>query len=145
MRVDFYQLSRDPAELVVPLLARATLNAGERLLVVSSDPSALERIDDALWESQPEAFLAHGHADADHAARQPVLLSDRVEPVNGARFVAFADGLWRGEAEAFERVFPLFRGGGDDGGRACRRMLGEKEGADRRFWKQDGGKWREGP
>jgi len=143
--VDFYQLSRDPAELVVPLLARATLNAGERLLVVSSDPAALERIDDALWESQPEAFLAHGRVDAPHAARQPVLLSDRVEPVNGARFVAFADGQWRGEAETFERVFLLFGEAEIDGARACWRMLGEKEGADRRFWKQDGGKWREGP
>ena len=31
MRVDFYQLSRDPVEAVVPLLAHSTLKAGERL------------------------------------------------------------------------------------------------------------------
>ena len=37
MRVDFYQLSRDPAETVLPLLARNTLRAGERLLIVSTD------------------------------------------------------------------------------------------------------------
>ena len=35
MKVDFYQLSRDPADKVVPLLTRNTLKAGERLLVVS--------------------------------------------------------------------------------------------------------------
>ncbi len=145
MRVDFYQLSRDPAELVVPLLARASLNAGERLLVVSADPAGLDRIDRSLWESLPEAFLAHGRADGEHASRQPILLSDQVEPLNGARFVAFADGSWRDEADAFERVFLLFGEAEIDGARACWRMLGDREGADRHFWKQDGGKWREGP
>jgi DNA polymerase-3 subunit chi len=145
MRVDFYQLSRDPVELVVPLLARATLNAGERLLVASSDPSALDRIDEALWKTQPEAFLAHGRADDEHAARQPILLSDRVDPLNGARFIALADGQWRDEALEFERVFLIFGDAGIEGARACWRMLGNREDADRKFWKQDGGKWREGP
>jgi len=37
MRVDFYQLSESPAEAALPLIARATLSAGERLLVISSD------------------------------------------------------------------------------------------------------------
>ena len=37
MRVDFYQLSRDPAEAVVPLLATNTHKAGARMLVVSGD------------------------------------------------------------------------------------------------------------
>ena len=32
MHVDFYQLSRDPAEAVLPLLAANTLKAGERML-----------------------------------------------------------------------------------------------------------------
>ena len=35
VRVDFYQLARDPAEAVLPLIARNTLAAGERLVVVS--------------------------------------------------------------------------------------------------------------
>jgi DNA polymerase III subunit chi len=145
MRVDFYQLSRDPAELVVPLLARATLQAGERLLVVAGDEVALSRIDHALWERLPDAFLAHGRADADHAARQPILLSDKPEAINGARFLALADGSWRDEAEGFKRIFLLFDNAAPDWARACWRMLGERDGVDRRFWKQDGGKWREGP
>lgn len=145
MRVDFYQLSRDPAELVVPLLARATLGAGGRLLVVSSDAAELGRIDTALWSSQPEAFLAHGRAGEGHEARQPILLSDRPDPLNGARFLALADGVWRDEADSFDRVFLLFGEAGLDGARQCWRMLGERDGTERRFWKQDGGKWREGP
>lgn len=145
MRVDFYQLSRDPAELVVPLLARASLQAGERLLVVSGDGDVLSRIDKALWERLPDAFLAHGRADNDHAARQPILLSDQPAAANDARFLALADGLWRDEAASFDRVFFLFDNAALDGARACWRMLGEREGVERRFWKQDGGKWREGP
>ena len=94
MRVDFYQLSRDPAEKVLPLLARNTLKAGERLLAVSADEAQLARIGDALWEPR-ESFLANGRAGGPHDARQPVLLSDRVEPANGARYFAIADGLWR--------------------------------------------------
>ena len=35
MKVDFYQLGRDPAEKVIAGIARNTLKAGERLLVVS--------------------------------------------------------------------------------------------------------------
>lgn len=145
MRVDFYQLSRDPAELVVPLLARAAAQAGERLLVVSADAEELGRVDSALWEKLPDAFLAHGVAGEGHESRQPILLAQEMEPANGARFVALADGQWRDEADRFERVFLLFGNEALDGARACWKMLGTREGVERRFWKQDGGRWREGP
>lgn len=147
MRVDFYQLSRDPAELVVPLLARAAKAAGERVLVVSEDAGQTARIDKALWEVVPEAFLAHGQAGDGHEQRQPVLISSAMVAANDAGFVILADGKWREEACEFARAFLLF---GDDrlqDARACWRLLGEEsyasKGIERHFWKQDGGKWRE--
>ena len=145
MRVDFYQLSRDPAEAVIPSLAANALKAGERLLVVSGDDEQLLSVSKALWSHTPESFLAHGPAGGPHDARQPVLLSDRAEPANGAKFVALADGAWRDEAAGFERVFLLFGEAKLEEARACWRMLGERDDAERRFWVQDGGKWREGP
>jgi len=145
MRVDFYQLSRDPAEAVIPLIARATRNEGKRLLVVSADDAELSRIGEALWERLPDAFLANGKAGEPHADRQPVLLSTGCAAENGARYVAFADGAWREEGHGFERAFLLFGEAALPGARACWRMLGEREGIERRFWKQEGGKWREGP
>ena len=145
MRVDFYQLSRDPAEAVVPLLAANTLRAGERMLVVSGDAAQRAAVSQALWSHAPESFLAHGEAGGAHDARQPVLLSDRPEAANGARFVALADGAWRDGLDDFARVFLLFGASQIDDARACWRMLGEREGAERKFWVQDGGKWREGP
>ncbi|NMN03249.1 MULTISPECIES: DNA polymerase III subunit chi [unclassified Novosphingobium] len=143
MRVDFYQLSRDPAELVVPLIARNTLGAGERLLVVSEDDAQLDRIGEALWTRLPDTFLANGRAGGPHDARQPILLSTAVEPANGAQFVALADGGWR-ESEA-ARVFLLFPPDRIDEARATWRLLGTREGVERKYWRQDGGKWREGP
>lgn len=148
MRVDFYQLSRDPAELVLPRLAQGTLAAGERLLVVSEDADQLTRIGEALWTRQPETFLANGMAGGVHDARQPILLSSEAEPANGARYLALADGVWRDMAEGFDaaaRVFLLFPPERIDDARTCWRMLGTREGVQRKYWRQDGGKWIEGP
>jgi DNA polymerase-3 subunit chi len=140
MRVDFYQLSRDPAERVLPLLARNSLKAGERLLVVSGDEAQLGRIGEALWEPK-DTFLANGPAGAPHDARQPILLSDRPEPGNGARYMAIADGVWREGEAPFERTFFLFGEATLEDARDCWRMLGAREALERRYWKQEGGRW----
>ena len=145
MRVDFYQLSRDPAEAALPLIARATLAAGERLLVVSGDDAQLLRISEALWAKLPDSFLAHGIAGSAEQARQPILLSDQTEAANGANYLAMADGVWRDGADRFARAFLLFDAASLDAARATWRMLGERDGVERKFWKQDGGKWVEGP
>jgi DNA polymerase III subunit chi len=145
VRVDFYQLTRDPAELVVPLIARSTLGAGERLLVVSDDAQQLGRISAALWQRLGDSFLAHGYAGGAHDARQPILLAgDAGAPGNGAGYCALADGQWR-ETQGMARLFLLFPPERIDGARQTWRMLGQREGVERRYWRQDGGKWREGP
>lgn len=145
MRVDFYQLSRDPVEAALPLIARATLQAGERLLVVSADEAQLGRIDELLWTRLPEAFLAHGRAGGRHDARQPILLSADATPANEAKYLALADGAWRDPGQAFTRVFYMFDDATLQAARDCWRLLGTRDGIERRFWKQDGGKWVEGP
>ncbi len=145
MRVDFYQLGRDGPESVVPLLARATMQAGQRLVVAAQDDGLRGRLDQALWEAHPESFLAHGDASDVHAARQPILLAKDGATTNKAEFLLIADGSWRDEALGFKRVFFVFDDEKLDGARACWRMLDEVENAERHFWKQEGGKWREGP
>ncbi|HVR92077.1 MAG TPA: DNA polymerase III subunit chi [Novosphingobium sp.] len=145
MRVDFYQLGESSADAALALIARATLSAGERLLVVSGDDAQLARISDTLWAAKPETFLAHGLSGGSHDDRQPILLSDQLEACNQAKFVAFADGQWRDGADSFERVFLLFDAATLDSARGVWRMVGEREGVERRFWKQEAGKWVEGP
>ncbi len=141
MRVDFYQLSRDPVETAVAQIARATLKAGKRLLVVADDADRLDRIGEALWAVGGD-FLANGRAGGPHDARQPILLAEAVEPANGATFLALADGKWR-EPDGFERVFLFFDGETLDAARGLWRDLGSREDTERHFWKQDGGKWAE--
>ena len=145
VRVDFYQLSRDSAEVALPLIARAALNAGERLLVVSADEAQLGRIGDMLWARLPDSFLAHGRAGSPHEARQPILLSGAPEPANGAKFMAIADGVWREGAEPFVRTFYMFDDATLQAARDSWRSLGTRDGVERKFWKQQGGKWVEGP
>lgn len=140
MRIDFYQLSRDPAESVLPLLAHKTLEAGERLLVVSDDPAQLARIGEALWQRK-DSFLANGLAGGPHDARQPVLLSTAMQPGNGARFLALADGRWREPEGGFTRVLYLFDDGTLKAARDCWRALGQREGMERNFWRQEGRGW----
>ncbi len=145
MRVDFYQLSRDPAPATAALLARKVREAGEKLLVVAEDFELLETISQALWSSAPEAFLANGLAGDEHDARQPILLAAETEPVNGAKFVLIADGMWREPADGTARVMFLFDEATLTHARQTWKALGEREGIERKFWKQEGGRWVEGP
>ena len=62
MKVDFWLLSRDPAERVVAMIAERVLADGGRVLVVSGDAAQRESVSTTLWEARPEAFLANGQA-----------------------------------------------------------------------------------
>ncbi len=135
MRVDFYQLSESPVEEALPALAAKMLEAGERALVVSADVDQLARISDGLWAAKDQ-FLAHAPVGGPHDASQPILLSDSLDTPNGARYLALADGLWRGDAERFERVFLLFDEATLEGARATWRALDGREGLERNYWRQ---------
>ncbi len=143
MQVDFYQLTRYPAEKVLPAIAQRVLDNGGRLLIVSDDAGQLDAISGALWTARQDSFLAHAKSGEGDDALQPILLSQHTEAQNGARFVAIADGNWRAATEHFERVFYLFPPEQTDNARSAWRTLGD--GVERRYWKQDGGKWVQGP
>ncbi|SCW48544.1 DNA polymerase III, chi subunit [Sphingobium faniae] len=141
MQVDFYQLSRDPVEQVLPAIAARVLGLGERLLVVATGPEKLARISAGLWGGPAESFLAHGHAGEEREGIQPILLSQACAAGNGARHVALADGLWRDEALEFERAFHFFDADTIEAARESWRTLAKREGVEPRFWRQDGRKW----
>lgn len=141
MRVGFYLSGTTPVERVLPLIARAAKRQGQRMLVVSGDDALLDRLDKALWEQCPEDFLAHGRADAPHAARQPVLLSSECAADNGAALVALADGQWREEAEQFDRALLFFDEAGRQAARGTWRLFDQREDVTREFYELDDGKW----
>jgi DNA polymerase-3 subunit chi len=143
MQVDFYQLTRDPAEKVLPAIAQRILDNKGRLLIISDDAGQLDAISAALWTARPDSFLAHAKSGEGDDALQPILLSQDTDAPNGAKFVALADGHWRAVSEDFERIFYLFPPEQTDNARSAWRTLGD--GVERRYWKQDGGKWVQGP
>lgn len=146
MQVDFYQLTRDPAEKILPALAGKILGDGGRLLVVGDSNAQLESLSNALWNAKGEAFLANAIAvGATTDAQQAILLSSTADATNGARFVAMADGIWRAGALGFERAFYLFPPERTDDARTAWRKLGENQAITRNYWRQDGGKWIKGP
>ncbi len=146
MQVDFYQLTRDPAEKILPALAAKLLSENARLLIVSSNEKQLTDISTALWTHKPDSFLANAIADGGQGDLvQPILLSGQAHASNGAKNIALADGEWRDAALQFDRAFYLFPPERTDDARTAWRTLGEAEGVERKYWRQDGGKWVQGP
>ncbi len=146
MQVDFYQLTRDPAEKILVSLAQKAVGDEARLLIVSSDEKQLADISAALWAVKGDAFLANAVSEGSEGDKaQPILLSATCDATNEAKFIALADGEWRDEALQFDRAFYLFAPERTDDARAAWRKLGESEDIARKYWRQDGGRWVEGP
>ncbi len=143
MQVDFYQLSRDPVERVVPLLAGKVLESGARLSIAARDEGLRTRLSEALWAQDPPAFLAHGVAGAPHAARQPILIGESCDRANDAAMALLADGEWREDAAAFARAMLLFGDGATGAARELWRGFAGRDDIERRFFKQDErGRWK---
>ena len=141
MRVDFYQLAGSPAEQVIASIAEKVLSGGARVLVIAEDEAYLARLDRILWDQGPASFLPHGLAGSADAARQPILLTTSPDAPNLARNLLIADGIWRDSALSYDRTFFLFDSATLEEARSAWRSLAERDGIDRHYWAQDGGKW----
>lgn len=140
MKIDFWQLSRDPVEKVTALIAQRVLDQGERLLVVSAAAEQRAIISKGLWQAGARSFLANGELGAPGAERQPILLSDSVDAPNDASHAIFADGQFR-DATGFTRTFLLFDDATLQHARQTWKALSDRDGLERAFFRQDGGKW----
>lgn len=140
MKLDFWQVSHDPVEKVVALIARRTLDSGERLLVVSADPQQRAAISRVLWQAGPESFMANGESDAPGADRQPILLSADCAATNSASHLILADGRYR-EAAGFARVFLLFPPDLAPDARLAWSAQDGREDVERAYFAQEDGRW----
>ncbi len=141
MLVDFYQLGSTPAEQVIASLAEKLLAQEGRLLVIAKDEALLARLDRMLWDHGPTSFMPHGLAGTAEDARQPILLSTTADAPNLARNLLIADGEWRDAALGFERAFYLFDSATLEAARLAWKLLSGREGVERHYWAQEGGKW----
>ncbi len=142
MQVDFYHLTVTPLERALPSIAQRVVAGGGRLLIVSGDEAQRVAIDRLLWSYAPESFLPHAQAGAEDDASQPVLIAPDVAPANAAANVALIDGEWRNGALGFDRAFHFFDADRIQDARAAWKTLADRDGVERRYWKQDeAGKW----
>jgi len=141
VQVDFYQLGGSSAEQVIANLAQRVLAADGRLLVVASDEAFLARLDRILWDQGATSFLPHGIAGGSDDSRQAILLSTNPDAPNLARNLLIADGEWRDSALNYDRSFYLFDAATLEGARLAWKLLTGRDGVERRYWAQEGGKW----
>lgn len=142
MQVDFYHLTLAPLDRVLPQIAEKLVATGGRLLVVAADPDQRAQLDQRLWSYSPASFLPHGQAGHGWEAEQPILIAEDAAAANGARNIAMVDGIWREAALDFDRAFHLFDETSIDAARAAWRAIGDREGVERRYWRQDeNGRW----
>ena len=142
MQVDFYHLTVQPLDQILPRIAERVVEGGGRMLVVSESEAQRTAIDRLLWTYAPESFLPHAlSGDMDDAA-QPILIASAPATANGARNIALADGVWRDEALSFDRAFHFFDAERIVEARAAWKMLADREAIERRYWKQnEAGRW----
>lgn len=140
----FYHLERTSLDQALPGLLEKTLERGWRALIKSADRARLDEVDRRLWTWRDESFLAHGRAEAPHADRQPILLSESGENLNGAQALFIVDDAELGPTEAYQRCFILFDGQDEQATAQARvRWKALKEaGETLAYWRQDAdGRW----
>ena len=143
MQVDFYHLTTRPLEQVLPRICERVLADGGRLLIVATDEAQRAALDRLLWSYSADSFLPHGQLAASSADEaQPILLAPDVNAANRARHIALADGEWRDDALDFDRAFFFFDEARLTPARAAWKALADRDGVERRYWKQnDQGRW----
>lgn len=140
----FYHLTRSSAQDTLTTLLSRAMGQGWRVMIRGTDPAALDRLDAALWQGEPDSFVPHGIEGGGFDADQPVLLG-RGAATNGARGVILLDGAETdlAEAQAMDRVWLIFDGADDAQlawARACWKRL-TSAGMAAQYWSEDGGRW----
>jgi DNA polymerase-3 subunit chi len=117
--VGFYHLTRSTLADALPQLLSRTLAAGQRALVLGTDPARLDALSAALW-AQP-AWLPHGTTVDGDPDLQPIWLSTDPDPSNAAGYLFLIDGAEIDRIKNYQRIFDLFDGNSPEAVTSARR------------------------
>ncbi|MEO0729997.1 MAG: DNA polymerase III subunit chi [Pseudomonadota bacterium] len=140
----FYHLERDPLDRVLPQLVARSLERSWRCLVRVTHGERAEALDRLLWSWRDDSFLPHGLATAPHADRQPVLISESADNLNGANVLFSVDGAAIDDAGAYDRTVYLFDGHDTEAVANARTVWrwGKEQSLELTYWQQsDAGQW----
>lgn len=142
--VYFYHLTRSSLEVALPELLKRALGVGWRVAVRSATSAGMERLDQALWLGDEEAFLAHGTAGGAHDRFQPILLTTGALPEGFACLIAVEGAALAAEEVArVSRACLVFDGNDADAVAAARGQWKAltTAGIAAQYWAEDGGRW----
>ncbi len=144
----FYHLERQGLFDVLPRLLELSLQRDWRCVVKSAEAAQLEALSSHLWIYKEHSFLAHarkGDANmADHAAMQPIWLTDGDDCPNAAQVLFLVDGAEAEVSDAYQRVVYIFDGQDEAALKAARSFWKKisEAGAAPTYWQQnEGGAW----
>lgn len=143
--VYFYQLSRAPLEMTLPMLLGKARGAGWRVAVRGTSADHLKWLDEKLWLGDEADFSPHGIAGGDFDKEQPILLTTSAESPNGATCIMAVEGadVSGEEVNAMERVCIIFDGNTPealDKARGQWKQLTDA-GCSAQYWSQESGTW----
>jgi DNA polymerase-3 subunit chi len=146
-RIDFYHLTRQGLDEVLPVLLEKAYGQGKVVKVKVGTTERVEFLNTLLWTYQETSFLPHGTVKDGAADRQPIWLSDHDDVPNGASLLFLVDGatILPEEAERFERIFMIFDGNNAEALQGARCFWRDMKavGADLHYWQQDSVGWHE--
>ena len=144
----FYHLSRTTLEQAAAPLMQKCLDVGWRVLAVSPSADRLAALDSILWTFDEKTFLPHGQAEAPglDPARQPILLTGKVENQNKAEALFLMDGTKAPVDAPYTRCTVMFDDGDTDTRNLARQQFKAAKDAGlvtRYFQQTPGGGWKE--
>lgn len=92
------------------LVARTVYRRGLKLAIWSADERRLRELNSLLWRFDDLAFLPHVHADSPLAKETPILLSPRLESLDGDVLLLLDDNLppeWEQRFDRFSRIIDV--------------------------------------
>jgi DNA polymerase-3 subunit chi len=144
--VSFYQVTKGEPEQCAARLLEKVIDSAQRALVYTETPEKQDVINGYFWTYSPGSFLPHGAAGEGLEERQPILLSQKLAPLNGAPILVTLDPCPPEGTEQFTKILDIFNG--NDPAIVTlaqnRWRAYKKAGYNLRYWYQDdAGKWTE--
>ncbi len=92
----------------LPRLVEKIFDKGVSLFIHAADQKRLKEVNDSLWTYTPLGFLPHGMDGDGFEKKQPIFLSTKYEPLNGAKICISVDPVPLAHFSMFDSVVYVF-------------------------------------
>lgn len=142
--IRFYHMEQATLDQALPAITLKAWQAGNRVMIKTSDKKEAKRLSDLLWTFHAATFLPNG-ADGDaHPDQQPVFVTAGNDNVNNANVLILTHGTNVETVENYTLCCEMLDGRIADQIAAARSRWKQykDDGHNLTYWQQDdGGKW----